>query len=362
MRVLVLTNHFERFGGSEIVALEVAHWFREQGDEVTIAANHTSAPISAHTGGLTLTNNIPALELRAFDLVWCQHDLLTIIAPAEFERAARSAMPHVALVSLSPYELFEHVDALLAKGLSADVFVNSEETRAEQMRRGHGEMPASRVRIFHNAAPTSFWASANGSPPAELKTITLISNHAPAELTEALRMLEARGLAVRRIGFDHDWRLVTPGDFSHTDAVISIGKSVVYAIASSKPVYMYDHFGGDGWLTRENFERSLAYNFSGRPAQRRIAASEIVRELTEGFGAAANGARHLWDVVDIRLFRLDHHLRSLRDRAMSASPAMRALNLRRHLLSSKFRAHLETMHAKSRIMRQSYIASQTGGG
>lgn len=358
MRVLVLTNHFERFGGSEIVALEVAHWFREQGDEVTLGANYASAPISAHTAGLTLTTNIPKLELQAFDLVWCQHDLLTVIPPVEFERAAQNNAPYTAVASLSPYELFEHVDAWLAKALSADVFVNSAETRDEQSRRSFGQLPASRIRVFHNAAPTKFWDRSPASPSAELKTLTVISSHIPPELVEALNVIEQSGVVVRRIGFHHDWRLVAPEDFRETDAVVTIGKSVVYAIASAKPVYMYDHFGGDGWLTRDNIEQSMAFNFSGRPLRRRLAVSEIVRELTEEFSTAANGARHLWDKMDLRLLSLDHHLTGLRERALRSRPAVRASNLRRYLKQSKFRAHLETMHAKSSIMRQSYLASQ----
>lgn len=360
MRVLVLTNHLARFGGSEIVALEVAHWFGERGDEVTLAANYINAPINAHVHGLTLTTDVAALDLQSFDIVWCQHDLLTVMPPSVFEQASRSRTPYIVLVSLSPYELYEHVDAWLARALSADVLVNSNETRLEQLRRGHGELPSARVRTFHNAAPAAFWRASTRSAPTMLQTLTLISNHPPAELTQALLEVERDGIEVRRIGFEYGWRLVRPEDFADTDAVVTIGKSAPYAIASGRPVYMYDQFGGDGWLTCANFRRNFEHNFSGRPLKRRLRSDAIAEELKNGFLSAAQGARQLWQVVDLRLLMLDHQLGGLRERAVRGRSTLRALNLRRYLLQPKFRAHLETLHAKSSIMRRSFIAAQGG--
>ena len=39
LRVLVLTNHFSIYSGSEIVAMQTAQWFARQGDLVTLGAN-----------------------------------------------------------------------------------------------------------------------------------------------------------------------------------------------------------------------------------------------------------------------------------------------------------------------------------
>ena len=191
MRVLVLTNHFINFGGSEIVALEVATWFQAQGDSVTLGANCIAAPIAACAEGIDLTEAPEALELIDYDLIWCQHDMLAQLSLAAFERAAApSRPPFVALVSLSPYEPYEHIDALMARALSAEVLVNSPETRLEVLRRAEVKVAPSRLRVFHNAAPGEFWADANHAPAGPLKTVLLISNHAPAEAIEALAALK----------------------------------------------------------------------------------------------------------------------------------------------------------------------------
>jgi hypothetical protein len=108
MRVLVLTNHFSEFAGSEIIALEVAQWFVEQGDQVALAANFIRPPISDLGGSIELLRDIDDIDLSSFDLVWCQHGLLSLLPFASFAAAAM-APPLVALVSLSPFEPYEHV-------------------------------------------------------------------------------------------------------------------------------------------------------------------------------------------------------------------------------------------------------------
>ena len=87
--------------------------------------------------------------------------------------------------------------------------------------------------------------------------------------------------------------------------MISIGKSVIYAIAQRRPVFMYDHFGGDGWLTRDNFATNLYHNFSGRPRLRRLAPDALAAELLSGYGAAAQEAQRFGECVDLSRLHLD---------------------------------------------------------
>lgn len=358
MRVLVLTNQFAPFSGSEIVALELARWFQAQGDTVTLAANFIAGPIAACAAGIYLTDAPEALELTDYDFIWCQHDMLAQLPLATLERAAaRPKLPFVALVSLSPYEPYEHIDALLARALSADVVVNCAETRLEVERRAQVKINPSQMRIFHNAAPADFWADANTAPAGPLKAVLLISNHAPVEAIDTLTALNQAGIATRHIGVGRDWRLVRPADLAQADAIITIGKSAVYAIAQRKPVYLYDHFGGDGWLTRANFARNLEHNFSGRPLRRMLSAAEIANEIIDNYANAAAETLLLGEVMDVRRLSLDHHLAELRHSAALRAGAWRpSLQLRWYLMQPWFRAHLETSRAKSRVMKRSYLA------
>ena len=358
MRVLVLTNHFADFAGSEVVALEVAQWFRAKGDAVTLGANYIGEPIQSCAKGIKLLSAPEKITISDYDLIWCQHDLLAQLPLAAFCRAAvRAKLPLFALVSLSPYEPFEYVDARLAHALSARVIVNSEETRSEVVRRSDAKIAAADVQVFHNGAPPIFWAERTRDVAIRpLESIVMISNHPPPELIEALAMLARANLKTRHIGIGGDWRLVCPADIAGANAIITIGKSVPYAIAQRKPVYMYDHFGGDGWLTRENLAHSLAHNFSGRPARRRLTPDEIVREILGGHVNAAEEALRLGEASDLRLLSLDYHLSALRQSVVGrVRDRQPALSLCLHLIRREFRVHLKKSRAQHRARKRDFF-------
>jgi hypothetical protein len=352
MRVLVLTNHFAEFAGSEVIALEVAQWFFERGDEVSLATNLIRSPMSNLAQPIELLRDIEDIDFASFDLVWCQHGLLSLLPFASLAAAVASP-PLVALVSLSPFEPYEHVDGLLRNALSAKVFANSQETAREVVRRNQNLIRRDQVSVFHNAAPAAFW----GAPsvwPRTLRTLTIVSNHAPPELAAAKTRLEEQGIAVRHLGMHEDYRRIEASDIDETDALITIGKTVTYGIARSRPVYMYDHFGGNGWLTRANFDENLTHNFSGRPAMRQLSEDALVMEIVEGYAHAADEMERLRETQDLNRFRLDAYLGPLREQALKPR-RWRALRLQFALASPEFRAHLELARQNSLVMRRSYL-------
>ena len=361
LRVLVLTNHFSDFAGSEIVALQTAQWFARRGDTVTLSANSIGAPIKRQATDFQLTIQISDIDLSDFDLVWCQHDLLSQLPLTAFERASRHWLPHVVLVSLSPYEPYEHVDGALARALSAEVYANSPETAAEVVRRSAGLITRGMVRVFHNAAPAEFWdAKPSRAPSVAPKSLTVISNHPPQEVVSCLTRLEQSGVSVRRIGHGHEVCLVQPDDIAQADAILTIGKSAPYAIAQGKPVFVYDHFGGDGWLTRANFSANVAHNFSGRPARRRLTPDALAAELVSGYPMAVSEAARLREVVDLSFLHLDTHLTALRERARLRHPLWRRLRLAFWLGQPHAKGHLSTLEQKSAAMRWSYRMLRPG--
>lgn len=352
MRVLVLTNHFSEFAGSEIVALEVAEWFLAHGDHVTLGANLIRPPMSERAGSIDLIRNIDEIELSSFDLVWCQHGLLSLLPLSAYVAAAASP-PLVALASLSPFEPYEHVNGLLANALSAKVFANSPETADDIVRRNQDVIKRDDVIVFHNAAPGSFWQSPQ-PPPTTLRSLTIVTNHPPPELIAAKALLEERGVQVRHVGMNDDYLRINASDVDAADALITIGKTVTYGIARARPVYMYDHFGGDGWLTRANFDQNLAHNFSGRPSVRQLTTEAIASEIIGGFDHAASEMQQIRETTDLHRFRLDTYLAPLREQALKPR-RWRAFTLQRALAFRRFRAHLELARQNSLVMRRSYL-------
>ena len=90
--------------------------------------------------------------------------------------------------------------------------------------------------------------------------------------------------------------LVSPAHVDAADAVITIGKTVQYALAAACPVFCYDIHGGPGWLTQRNLGTARRHNFSGRPFARMDAAA-IARQVLDGYAGALAEASTLGSAI-----------------------------------------------------------------
>lgn len=78
-----------------------------------------------------------------------------------------------------------------------------------------------------------------------------------------------RECSIDYIGVQHTPRFVDEKLLEQYDLVITIGRTVQQCFALKVPVYVYDYFGGPGYITKENFELAEMNNFSGRGFNRK---------------------------------------------------------------------------------------------
>ena len=72
------------------------------------------------------------------------------------------------------------------------------------------------------------------------------------------------GLELRFVGV-HDGSSAAPEhELNTADIVIGKARAIVEAMACGRAAYVYDHNGGDGWITPETYERHAADNFAGQ--------------------------------------------------------------------------------------------------
>jgi hypothetical protein len=96
------------------------------------------------------------------------------------------------------------------------------------------------------------------------------------------------------------------------EADIVFGKArVIYeALACGRAAYVFDHNGGDGWVTAANFQKLSADNFGGQSGTFVIDDERLVRDLAEyepGMGtvnrdlviASNSAARHATELVGV---------------------------------------------------------------
>lgn len=282
-KVLITNKYFWQFTGSEIVALELTKWFLENNWEVHLFARQISNPMLEVFEKLNvkITDEEDKLD-DDYDLVWIQHfvipDFLIQLKPEQKLSSSKLSSPQVVFHHMfykPPNEL--PILPNLEKSLADVILSNSQETRDEIKKIYDIE-----CEVFGNPAPSEFLRknSDNKSNNGEIKKITLISNHTPEELKKAIQIIKKNGISVETFGMNEDnFQLITPDIIQSTDLVISIGKSVQYSILSNTPVYCYDHFGGPGFINKENFDTANYYNFSGRGFGKKK-ASQIAEEIT----------------------------------------------------------------------------------
>ncbi len=85
---------------------------------------------------------------------------------------------------------------------------------------------------------------------------------------------------------ENDPKLMNCDLLKDADVVITIGKTVQYCLVSGTPVYVYDHYGGVGFLNDKNYEVAKIHNFSGREARRKSGekiAAEIMNKYEKAF-------------------------------------------------------------------------------
>ena len=286
--VLLGQAYFEKYSGSEIVTLEIAESYAARGARVLIACRTRGEPIINEVAGQDgievydwASAELDAI-IRESDLylAWIQHH---VIPPALFlgDAATPTIFAHLSAIHPLEFPLLDAVEETLA---SLVVFT-SPEARDEMTAAGSLlGVPSDRVEIFPNPAPSSFHrqtSSVSAGPPWR---ICVVSNHPPEELTRALELLDDRFEVVRigrRGGPSSTVQRVDADLIDSVHAVITIGKTVQYALVRGRAVFCYDHFGGPGWLTAENIEAASRRNYSGRGYEK-MAAEAIAHAIREG--------------------------------------------------------------------------------
>ena len=156
-RILVTTAHLAAFSGSEVLAIDVARYYKSQGAEVTIATNYIN-PIIGHAvpDGIHLIDDIEACELSSFDLVWCQHSLVGLYRCESLRAlAVAGKIPLVALVTLSRRERLEASTSRWRRcwvGRSS-VFFSDPTAHPTSIRNS----PGGSIISFNNASLDEFW-------------------------------------------------------------------------------------------------------------------------------------------------------------------------------------------------------------
>lgn len=293
-RVLITHPLISEIMGSTVVCVQVAEAFRHLGADVLVLSASFTGPARAMFEARKIPVVIDEMQnfsIYDYDYVWIHSQLLPMSFIEQLQQINDHGIPdgkhpaafiynHMSAVDYAPGEQ-PYIMSLEESTASLEVFVSQE---CKDKLRPYYQEPANDnvpQRIFANPAPAEFHSIAtNSAAPGDApQHIAIVSNHVPKELFDARKELQSQGISVDIIGKQGTVEEVTPTVLERYDAIITIGKTVQYCLCAGKPVYVYDQFGGYGYLNAENFNQCATLNFSGRGGQHFSAehiASDIV--------------------------------------------------------------------------------------
>lgn len=284
--------------GSTVVCVQVAEALQHLGADVLVLSSSFTGPARAmfeSRGIPVVTDEKQHFSIYDYDYVWIHSQLLPMSFINQLQQINDHGVPsgkrpaafiynHMSAVDYAPGEQ-PYIMSLEESTASLEVFVSTE--CKEKLQPYYQETINQTVpqRIFANPAPSAFSTVTPRFAIDAPQHIAIISNHVPNELFEARRLLKKQGITTDIIGKQGKVEEVTPAVLERYDAIITIGKTVQYCLCAGKPVYIYDQFGGFGYLNSDSFQACSALNFSGRRGQR-FTAEHIANDVVNSYADA----------------------------------------------------------------------------
>lgn len=260
MKKALMTNlYLAKYTGSEMHTVEMAKLLLQKGYDVTIAVQLKAYPLMQVID--ELGEHVRVIECQKEELVDTAYDLIIVQHYPVFDYLCCKYELTCENLAVSKLSVISDYELLPACTADADLILCvSDECAAGVEEQG---VPKSQIEVFKNSVSSSFFDCYKRGQKKTLKKIAVISNHIPYEILECKEWMQGE-CQVDLIGAQHTPRYVDEKLLTSYDLVITIGRTVQQCFAAGVPVYVYDYFGGPGYITDANFELAEKNNFSGR--------------------------------------------------------------------------------------------------
>jgi hypothetical protein len=280
-KILITLERVLNYSGSELVAFDLARYLVSKGNSVTVATTYVHprfGRVLSEVGiSLFTIESGTGLHISHFDIIWAHHYHILDICLLDLKITGDKIL----FSSLSPF-VPDECPPTYASDLTL-ILTNSQENKDKVISYGY---ESSFIYVLPNPVPDSVFNLQKNLGNNHLKKIGIVTNHLCSELSEAIDIIQnTAGVVVNIYGIDHNYCLVTPDLLMQYDLIVTIGRTVQHCIVLGIPLYCYDHFGGPGYLSAENFAQAEYFNFSGRCTGKK-SASQICSEISNNYEQA----------------------------------------------------------------------------
>jgi hypothetical protein len=288
---IVIGTHALGLGGSETYAITLADHLQRLGHRVVVcAAGIGRGEELARACGV----EVVALERyrgRACDRIVAQDGATAL------ELAARNPGAPLAFVAHSE-EFDPQLPPQLAESTAAVVVLNDRvERRIRALAR---DLPV--VRLGQPIDVARFRPRTR--PGAMSRRVLMFGNNLRGRRLEHLeRAVDRAGMELVRAGTLGGETVSPELLFDEADIVMGYGRCVLEGMACGRPAYVYDHLGGDGWVTEDSYPALERDGFGGRALPEVLDFQRIADDLRD-YSADMGLANR--DLV-VRNHRAEHH-------------------------------------------------------
>ena len=325
---LVLANHaFARVGGTEKYLLTLAEHLQRLGHEAVVYA-HELGPYSDHARecGVEVTDQLRELPERC-DIAFAQD---AIVAYELAERYADAPLVFRACSDVYDFELPPQLDGVV------DQIVVVSDRYARLVEACAVSAPVMRLRIPVDLARHE----PRGRVREQPRRAVILGNY-PDRFRAVSDAWGRHGVEVAQVGIANQ-RYDVAAALEEADIVVAKSRAAVEAMACGRPVYVFDVFGGDGWVTQANYAALEADNFAGQGTDRVIDAASIERDLRNydpGMGAVNRDLALQHHSARDHVIQLIAGLEGLRPGPRPSAPLRELARLTSRQWSSEREAH-----------------------
>lgn len=252
MQIVLGTLAFAHPGGTETYVMTVAHELRRLGHEPLVVTEEPGAMAElAQRRGIVVADDLSELP-PSCDVVFAQD---AVMSGALAER-----YPGTRQVAFAHSTLFDHQLPVMLPGVVSAVVVASDRVAA---RVGALALDAPIVRLRHPIDTEEF--APRGPIRERPRRALILSNYLDGGRRRAVTdAWEAAGVECVQVGAPTEPELDVVPAIADADIVVAKARAALEGMSCGRAVYVFDEFGGDGWVTPENYASFEADNFAGQ--------------------------------------------------------------------------------------------------
>lgn len=266
MRIVIGARSLVAPGGTETSALTVARELERLGHDVTFTAEEFG-PL-AEEAKERGTRIAPVAELPPHcDAILAHDATMTAVLAARF--------PDARVVFVAHSEFFDPQLPVQLPGV-VDAVVACSDRLAARIRALALDVPIARLR---EPIATERFASTAALPVSPRKVL-ILSNYLHGDRRRALvDAWSPHGVEFVEAGVASAPMLDPRPAIEDAHIVVAKARAALEAMCAGRAVYLYDQFGGDGWMTPERYPAMEADNFAGQATPAPRSAEELSADL-----------------------------------------------------------------------------------